>query len=247
MMVKIDVESQEYKDEFAKTEKFVEKVYKQFNFLPNPNNEVNESVAMGLTRNKMIYGKRYCPCFMVIGETKEEQKAADNRVCPCKPAIEKEIPEQGYCHCGIFCSPEYVAEHCKDEEIDEVTHTHSRGLKKEECEILLKKEQLDGDELESLLEARSIGFIEFTLVDVREWMEWVQMRIVGTDALVPTTAFYEALSKIEDKKDIPVIVYCLTGSRSNYCMNVMKEMGYAQVSNLTYGIVSFHGNKESGE
>jgi hypothetical protein len=104
---------------------------------------------------------------MVIGETKEEQKEADNRICPCKPAIEKEIPEQGHCHCGIFCTPEYASQHKQEEVIDKVTHTHSRGLTKEECEILLKKEQLDGDELESLLEAKNLGFINFTLVDVR--------------------------------------------------------------------------------
>ena len=246
MIAKIDVSSDEYKSELAKTVKFSDKVNAQFGYVYNPDPEINESVQMGLTRNKMIYGKRFCPCFMVIGETKEEQKDADNRICPCKPAIEKEIPEQGYCHCGIFCTPEYAKQHKQEEIIDKVTHTHSRGLTKEECEILLKKEQLDGDELESLLEAKNLGFINFTLVDVREWMEWQQMRIVGTDALVPTTSFYEALSQIEDKKEEPIVLYCLTGSRSNYCMNAMKQMGYTQISNLTYGIVSFHGDKESG-
>ncbi len=246
MITKIDVNSHEYKTELEKTVKFTDKVNAQFGFVYNPDPEINESVQMGLARNKMIYGKRYCPCFMVIGETKEEQKEADNRICPCKPAIEKEIPENGLCHCGIFCTAEYAQQHKKEEIIDEVTHTHSRGLTKEECEILLKKEQLDGDELEALLEARELGFINFTLVDVREWMEWQQMRIVGTDVLVPTTSFYEALSQIEDKKDEPVILYCLTGSRSNYCMMVMKQNGYSHVCNLTYGIVSFHGERESG-
>ena len=246
MIAKIDVNSHEYKTELEKTVKFTDKVNAQFGFVYNPDSEINESVQMGLARNKMIYGKRYCPCFMVIGETKEEQKEADNRICPCKPALEREIPENGLCHCGIFCTPEYAAQHKKEEIIDEVTHTHSRGLTKEECEILLKKEQLDGDELEALLEARELGFINFTLVDVREWMEWQQMRIVGTDVLVPTTSFYEALSQIEDKKDEPIILYCLTGSRSNYCMMVMKQSGYNHVCNLTYGIVSFHGARESG-
>ena len=246
LQMKLEAKVEEYKLELEKTVKFSDKVNEQFGYVYNPDPEINESVHMGLTRNKMIYGKRFCPCFMVIGETKEEQKEADNRICPCKPAIEKEIPQQGHCHCGIFCTPEYAAQHKQEEVIDKVTHTHSRGLTKEECEILLKKEQLDGDELESLLEAKNLGFINFTLVDVREWMEWQQMRIVGTDALVPTTSFYEALSQIEDKKEEAIIVYCLTGSRSNYCMNAMKQMGYAQVSNLTYGIVSFHGDKESG-
>jgi ferredoxin-thioredoxin reductase catalytic subunit len=37
-------------------------------------------------------------------------KSVDDRVCPCPQALEKEIPEEGKCHCGIFCTPEYVKE-----------------------------------------------------------------------------------------------------------------------------------------
>jgi ferredoxin-thioredoxin reductase catalytic subunit len=107
-MQAIDMNSEEFQAELEKTWSFVHKVNESKGWVQNPNEEVNEGVAMGLARNKLIYGKRYCPCFMVIGETKEEQKAADNRICPCKPAIEKEIPEDGHCHCGIFCTPEYA-------------------------------------------------------------------------------------------------------------------------------------------
>jgi len=85
-MQQIDMNSDEFQAELEKTSQFVEKVNKQFGFVQNPNEEVNEGVTMGLARNKLIYGKRFCPCFMVICETKEEQKAADNRICPCKPA-----------------------------------------------------------------------------------------------------------------------------------------------------------------
>lgn len=246
-MVKIDVNSEAYQAELEKTRIFTDKVNAQFGFVYNPDLEINEAVQMGLTRNKMIYGKRFCPCFMVIGETKEEQKAADNRICPCKPALEHEIPQDGLCHCGIFCTPAYAAKHKKEEEIEEVAHTHSRGLTPEECMILLSKEQLDGDELESLLEAKSLGMIDFLLIDVREWMEWYQQRIVGTDILLPTTSFYDGIKELSPYKEKPLIVYCLTGSRSNYCMQVLNQMGFAKVSNLTYGIVSFHREKESGE
>jgi rhodanese-related sulfurtransferase len=130
---------------------------------------------------------------------------------------------------------------------EEAVHTHSRGLTKEECEVLVVKEQLDGEELESLLEAREIGYVDFTLVDVREWMEWVDQRIEGTDELIPTTAFYDKLAAIEGKKEQHVILYCLTGSRSAYCQNVLKSMGYGSVGNLTHGIISFHGKTTRGE
>ena len=108
MINKIDTNSKEFLEEKARTQEFVNKVYEVKGFVKNPDDEINESILVGLTRNKMIYGTRYCPCFMVQGETKEERKKADNRVCPCKPALTKEIPEDGVCHCGIFCTPEYA-------------------------------------------------------------------------------------------------------------------------------------------
>ena len=247
MMIKIDMESQEFKDEMEKTKKFTDKVCENFGFVYHPNAEVNEGVSMGLARNKIIYNKRFCPCFMVIGETKEERKAADNRVCPCPPALEKEIPEDGKCHCGIFCTPEYAKENAIVQEKKEETKPHSKGLENQECETILANAQLNGEQIESLLEARQLGMIDFNLVDVREWMEWNQQRIVGTDYLIPTTSFYETLKQIEDQKDKTVIVYCLTGSRSAYCQNVMKDIGFKHVANYQQGIIAYSGDCTSGE
>jgi len=246
-MIKIDMNSQEFLDEQEKTKIFTDKVCASKGWVYNPIEDVNEGVIMGLTRNKLIFNKRYCPCFMVIGETKEERNAADNRICPCKPAIEHEIPEDGHCHCGIFCTPEYAKANAIEIAAEEVAHSHSRGLTKEECEAILKHPQLDGDEIESLLEARELGMIEFNLIDVREWMEWKQGRIAGTDYLIPTTSFYNQLGQIEDQKDKPIIVYCLTGSRSAYCQEVLKDMGWKQVSNYRQGIIAYRGKVLKGE
>ncbi len=246
-MIKIDMNSQEFLDEQEKTKIFTDKVCASKGWVYNPIEDVNDGVIMGLTRNKLIFNKRYCPCFMVIGETKEERNAADNRICPCKPAIEHEIPEDGHCHCGIFCTPEYAKANAIEIAAEEVAHSHSRGLTKEECEAILKHPQLDGDEIESLLEARELGMIEFNLIDVREWMEWKQGRIAGTDYLIPTTSFYNQLGQIEDQKDKPIIVYCLTGSRSAYCQEVLKDMGWKQVSNYRQGIIAYRGKVLKGE
>jgi ferredoxin-thioredoxin reductase catalytic subunit/rhodanese-related sulfurtransferase len=246
-MIKIDMDSAEFKAELKKTQEFTSKVCKNNGWVLNPIEDINEGVTMGLARNKMIYNKRFCPCFMVIGETKEEQKEANNRICPCTPAIEDEIPNEGKCHCGIFCTPEFAKLNAIEEKAEIVAHNHSRGLTKEECEVLLSHEQLDGDEITSLLEARDLKMIDFILVDVREWMEWNQQRIVGTDVLIPTTSFYNQLEQIENKKEIPIILYCLTGSRSAYCQRVMQDMGWKQVSNFTRGIIAFSGETTSGE
>ncbi|MBU1667897.1 sulfurtransferase [bacterium] len=245
-MQAVDINSPEFQVELEKTWTFVEKVNETFGWVQNPNEDVNEGVAMGLARNKIMYGKRFCPCFMVIGETKEEQKAADNRICPCKPAIEKEIPEDGLCHCGIFCTPEYAQVQQKTDEIEEVVHQHSRGLSKEEAETLLKKEQLDGDEVEALMEARSLNMIDFILLDVRELMEYKMGRIVGTDVLVPTSSFYAEIEQLNAKKETPILVYCHSGSRSYQVQHAMKSLGFKQVSNLRYGIISFSGETERG-
>ncbi|RXJ56284.1 ferredoxin-thioredoxin reductase catalytic domain-containing protein [Candidatus Marinarcus aquaticus] len=247
MIQKIDVNSEEFINELEITKNFTQKVCEQFGFVYNPEEDVNESVQQGLTRNKLIYGKRFCPCFMVVGDTKEEQKKADNRVCPCKPALEVEIPNDGKCRCGIFCTPEFAQKAQTQNELEEAAHTHSRGLSKQECEVLLQKQNLDSSELEALLEAREEKTIEFNLVDVREWMEWVSARIKGCDYLVPTTSFYNAIAQLETQKDVPSVVYCHIGSRSAYCQRIMQDLGFKSVSNLEHGIVSYQGEMLSGE
>jgi len=245
-MKTVDMNSEEFKTEFQKTWTFIEKVNKSFGWVQNPNEDVNEGVAMGLARNRLMYGKRFCPCFMVIGETKEEQKAGDNRICPCKPAIEKEIPEDGLCHCGIFCTPEYAKVQTTSETIEEVVHQHSRGLTQEEAQILLVKEQLDSEELEALIEARTLKMVDFTLLDVREAMEYKMQHIVGTDALVPTSNFYAEIEKFNDKKSEQVIVYCLSGSRSYQVQQAMKSLGFKNVGNLAHGTMSYSGETAQG-
>ncbi len=237
--IKIDPESIEFKTELEKTIKFTDKVIQQFGFAYNPDDEINKSIQFGLTRNKLIYGTRYCPCFFVT-------KTDEDRVCPCKPAIDNEIPNKGNCHCGIFCTPEFAKVHKAEEEMEEAVHEHSRGLSKDECLMLLTKEYLDGDELEALIEARDKKMVDFTLVDTREWMENKSGRIKGTDYLIPTTSFYEGIKQIEGSKDKPVVVYCHSGSRSMYCQRVMHDLGFKQVANLSYGIMSYAGAIERG-
>jgi len=245
-MIKIDTKSEEFQKELQKTKQFAEEVCASKNLVFNPIEKVNKSTLLGLTRNQTIYGTKFCPCFMVIGKTEEEQLAADNRICPCVPALEKEIPETGKCHCGIFCTPEYAKENAIEEKAEEKP-THSAGLTQEACTNILAQKEISHEELIGLLEARTLGMVDFNLIDVREWMEWNQNRIVGTDYLVPTTSFYQSLQKLEDQKEKSTILYCYTGSRSAYCQNVMLDMGWKQVANHTQGIVSYPGERTSGE
>lgn len=237
-MIKIDMNSPEFQTRMEKTIEFTDKVCESQGWVYNPQLEVNEGVQMGLARNKMMYNKLFCPCFMVE-EIDAKPQSVDNRICPCKPAIEKEIPEDGSCHCGIFCTPEFAATRKIELGMEEVIHTHSRGLTKEECEQLITQNELDGDELHSLIEARELGMITFKLVDVREDMEWKMGHIKGADKLVPTSSFYPSLEKSKLAKNDNIILYCHVGSRSAHVAKIMRNMGYIKIGNLTHGIVSY--------
>jgi ferredoxin-thioredoxin reductase catalytic subunit/rhodanese-related sulfurtransferase len=242
-IVKIDMNSPEFIAEMEKTIKFTDKVCESRGWVYNPQEEVNEGVQMGLARNKMMYGKRFCPCFMVDA-TGEKPKSVDDRICPCKPAIENELPNDGKCHCGIFCTPEYAEAKRLELGMEEAVHTHSRGLTKEECEKLVSQAELDGDELAALMEARELGMVDFTLVDVREHMEWQMGHIKGADKLVPTSSFFAALEDAQLDKSKNIILYCHVGSRSAHVARIMNDMGYTKIGNLTYGIVSYSGEIE---
>ena len=242
-MKRIDMNSPEFQAEMEKTIKFTDKVCNQFGWVYNPQEEVNEGVQMGLARNKMMYGKRFCPCFMVE-EVDGKARSVDDRICPCKPAIEKEIPEEGKCHCGIFCTPEFAEKARVEMGLEEAVHQHSRGLTKEEAQMLLEKSELDGDELVSLMEARELGMVNFKLVDVREYMEWQMGHIKGADKLVPTSSFFATLEEAKLDKNEHIILYCHVGSRSAHVARILGDMGFTKIGNLTYGIVSYPGEIE---
>lgn len=239
-IIKIDMNSAEFKAELKKTITFTDKVNAQFGWVYNPQEEVNEGVQMGLARNKIMYSKRFCPCFMV-DTTGEKPKSVDDRICPCKPAIEKEIPQNGVCHCGIFCTPKFAENKKKEMGIKEVTTKHSHGLTQKEAQTLVNKNELDGNEIMSLLEARELNMVNFILVDVREHMEWKMGHIKDTDKLIPTSSFFRTLENEKLNKDENIILYCHVGSRSAYCVKILLESGFSKVGNLTYGIVSYNG------
>ncbi|MCF6172689.1 MAG: hypothetical protein L3J44_02750 [Campylobacteraceae bacterium] len=154
---------------------------------------------------------------------------------------EKEIPENGVCHCGIFCTPEFATNKKIEMGVKKVITTHSHGLTQKEAQTLVDKNELDGDEILSLLEARELNMINFKLVDVREHMEWKMGHIKGTNKLIPTSSFFRALDSEKLNKDENIILYCHVGSRSAYCAKILLESGFSKIGNLTNGIVSYNG------
>ncbi len=110
---------------------------------------------------------------------------------------------------------------------------------------LLEKDDINSEELQTLLEARNEGKADFLLVDVREEMEYNMGHIKGVDMLKPTTAFQqwaqELFNETQEKK---VIFTCRTGSRSGQVQNVFKQNGHTGVLNHFGGIVTYHGEIE---
>ena len=228
----------QFEKELEKTNKFVSLVYDKMNLFPNPNKEINDITAQGLTSNKLKHGSRYCPCFVVIGETKEEKKKLNDRVCPCKPALEKEIPEDGICHCGIFCTSSYVDNYVK---LDVSIIEHKLNLNSENLNPLFKKDEINSVELVDLLDGRNSGLVNFILIDVREIIENNTKMIIGMDYLIPTSDLGNGLDSISDKKEENIVVHCHSGSRSAKVQEIMKSIGFKTVINLSGGIVSYGG------
>ena len=134
MLQQLDMNSPEFKAELVKTEKFTDKVCESQGWVYSANEDVNEGVTLGLARHRLLFGKRFCPCFMVDPDESRpgKFKSSDDRICPCKPAIEKEIPETGSCHCQIFVTPEHREEQLKEKA--------AKALAKEELKHVAEEE-----------------------------------------------------------------------------------------------------------
>ena len=108
-------------------------------------------------------------------------------------------------------------------------------------DILLKKE-INGEELEELLRLRKNKKLQFLLVDVREEYEYNVNRIIGVDFLIPLSELHDQVKKIDDKKDVPIIMQCKLGGRSQQAQRQLEIMGFKNVINLAGGITEYTGD-----
>ncbi len=110
---------------------------------------------------------------------------------------------------------------------------------------LLATDNINSENLETLLAARENGEADFLLVDVREDMEYKMGHLKGVDMLKPTSDFQSwAEALFEEVKDKVVIFTCRTGNRSGQVQNVFKRNGHPRVINHSGGIVSYRGEIE---
>ena len=111
---------------------------------------------------------------------------------------------------------------------------------------LLERSEINSQELQTLLDARVKGEVEFALIDVREQYEYDAGHIKGVDHLKPTSTFQtwaeEMFNEYEGKN---VIFTCRTGSRSGQVTNVFKNNGHNKAINHYGGIVTYSGETEA--
>lgn len=79
------------------------------------------------------------------------------------------------------------------------------------------------------------------LLDVRTLQEYKEGHIPGSKN-IPLQAIDKAESVINNK-ETPLYVYCYSGSRSNQAVNILKRMGYINVTNIG-GISAYSGKVE---
>lgn len=70
-------------------------------------------------------------------------------------------------------------------------------------------------------------------IDVREPLEYKMGHVKGAINIPPSELMAGADALKDIPKDTELVLYCLSGSRSNVSMNILREMGY---TNLVNGI-----------
>ncbi len=106
---------------------------------------------------------------------------------------------------------------------------------------LLEKNEINGEELEYLLQERQKNRVDFLLIDVREEYEYKEKKIAGVDYLVPLSDFFNKAQQIEAHKSRPIIAKCKLGGRSAQAQRQLKLMGFDNVINLSGGITHYKG------
>lgn len=87
----------ELESEKEKINVFVKKYCDLTGFRLNPDTKIVEIVIEGLAKNRLLKGKRYCPCRVFTGNPQEDK----DKICPCKWHKE-EIERDSHCHCMLF-------------------------------------------------------------------------------------------------------------------------------------------------
>jgi rhodanese-related sulfurtransferase/rubrerythrin len=97
------------------------------------------------------------------------------------------------------------------------------------------------NEVTTLIESKSTD--EYTLLDVRQPMEYQQGRLPGS-VLIPLGELHARVGELDPHKR--VVVYCRSGSRSASATSMLMSMDFEDVLNMEGGIIRYNGLVASG-
>lgn len=86
---------EEFASERVRTVTFVDGVCARLNWERFQDPDVVEAIELGLTRNQLEYGSRFCPCYAPPSYFKAEGKKNPAAICPCPAAIRMDVTESG--------------------------------------------------------------------------------------------------------------------------------------------------------
>ena len=79
---------------------------------------------------------------------------------------------------------------------------------------------------------------DFLLLDVREAQEYSSGHIKEA-VHIPMSALKKRVTELDKHKDKSVLIYCRSGSRSNYACKVLRQAGFENVNNMSGGVMSW--------
>ena len=100
---------------------------------------------------------------------------------------------------------------------------------------------MNASQLQAFIDSNKEG--GFTLLDVRQPMEYENARIPGSK-LIPLPVLNDRLSELDPQK--PVIAYWAAGRRSRAAAQILTSRGFEQVYNLKGGIAAWQGHAAAG-
>lgn len=103
---------EEFAAERERTRTFVDGVCSRLGWERFKEPDVVEAIELGLTRNNLEYGSRFCPCYAPVSYHKADGKKNPAAICPCPAAIRMDVTEHGAY--GPFASQAELADKTRD-------------------------------------------------------------------------------------------------------------------------------------
>jgi len=73
--------------------------------------------------------------------------------------------------------------------------------------------------------------MQYTVIDVREPEEYNSGHVKGAINVTADELLNGSAKVVNLPKDTGIIVYCRTGNRSNIALNILKSLGFTNVTN----------------